>query len=80
RISFARAFARVFLKFLPWEISHTIIWQISFYPETNPTFINLGFGFVYLLIGLNIFSLLKTKTKQTLYDLITKTYIVKIER
>ena len=79
RISFARAFARVFLKFLPWEISHTIIWQISFYPETNPTFINLGFGFVYLLIGLNIFSLIKTKTKQTLYDLITKTYIVKIE-
>jgi uncharacterized RDD family membrane protein YckC len=38
----------------------------------------IGFGFVYLLLGLNLASILLTKTKQTLYDLITKTFVVKI--
>lgn len=76
RISFIKAFIRNILKFLPWEISHTLIWQISFFPETNPIVINLGFGFVYLLIGINIASLLMTKTRQTIYDLITKVFVV----
>jgi uncharacterized RDD family membrane protein YckC len=77
RISFVKALMRNLLKFLPWEISHTVIWQITFFPETNPIMINLGFGLVYLLIGLNIASTLMTKTRQTLYDLITKTFVVK---
>lgn len=78
QISFARAFARTLLKFIPWEISHTIIWQISFSPQTNSVLVNVGFAVVYLLIGLNIASLLKTKTHQTIYDVITKTYIERI--
>ncbi len=77
RISFARAFARTLLKFIPWEISHTIIWEISFSPQTNSVLINIGFAVVYFLIGLNIASLLMTKTHQTLYDLLTKTYVEK---
>lgn len=77
RISFGRAFARTLLKFVPWEISHTLIWQISFFPQTNSVLINTGFAIVYLLIGFNIFSLLKTKTHQTIYDIITKTYVEK---
>lgn len=77
QISFVKALTRNLLKFLPWEISHTMIWQITFFPETNPIMINLGFGLVYLLIGLNIASVLMTKTHQTLYDLITKTFVVK---
>src|SRR5687768_16457769 len=32
RNSFARAFARTILKFIPWEISHTLIWEVSFSP------------------------------------------------
>lgn len=77
RTSFVKALIRNILKFLPWEISHTLIWQITFFPETNPIIINLGFGFVYLLIGLNIASVLMTKTRQTLYDFITKTFVIK---
>ena len=38
--------------------------------------INYGFALVYLLIGLNILSLVTTKTKQTLYDLLTNTYVI----
>lgn len=76
QISFVRALMRNILKFLPWEISHTLIWQINFYPDTSQIIINLGFGFVYLLIGINTASLLMTKTRQTIYDLITKVFVV----
>ena len=76
RISFGRSLGRTLLKFVPWEISHTLIWQIDVSPQTESGWINYGFGLVYLLIGLNILSLVITKTKQTLYDLLTDTYVI----
>ena len=77
RISSWSAFARALLKFVPWEISHTLIWNIYFASRIDSVFINYGFALVYLLIGLNIASLLLTKSHQTLYDLITRTYVTK---
>jgi uncharacterized RDD family membrane protein YckC len=74
RIGFRRSLARTLLKFVPWELSHTLIWQIYFSPIVSP-WINYGFALVYLLIGLNIISLLLTKTHQTLYDLLAQTYV-----
>lgn len=76
RIQFGRALARAVLKFTPWEIAHTLIWEITYFPETNPILINMGFSLVYGLIGINIVSLFMTKKRQTIYDLITHTYIV----
>jgi len=76
RISFPRSFARTLLKFIPWELSHTLIWEINFHPQTEPTLINIGFGVVYLLVGLNLASLLMTKKHQTLYDLAKKTCVI----
>lgn len=78
RLNFWRSLSRTFLKFIPWELSHTIIWQISFSPQTNSALINYGFILVYVLIGLNIASLLITKKHQTLYDLLAKTYVTKM--
>jgi uncharacterized RDD family membrane protein YckC len=77
RIIFARSFVRTLLKFIPWEISHTLIWEISFSPQTDSAFSTIGFIIVYLLMGLNIASLLMTKTHQTIYDLLTGTYVEK---
>jgi uncharacterized RDD family membrane protein YckC len=77
RISFWRAFARTVLKFVPWEISHTLIWEIYFSTGANSAWINYGFVLVYLLIGLNILSLVITKKDQTLYDLLTNTYVIR---
>jgi len=77
RISFWRSLARTFLKFIPWELSHTLIWQISFSTQTDSVLINYGFVLVYVLIGLNIASLVVTKTHQTLYDFLAKTYVTK---
>lgn len=77
RISFWRSFARTLLKFIPWELSHTLIWQISFSPQAASVLINYGFGLVYILIGLNIASLLLTRKHQTIYDFLARTYVVK---
>ncbi len=76
RIGFWRAFGRTLLKFVPWEISHTLIWEIYFSPQAESVWINYGFALVYLLIGLNIASLGITRTHQALYDLPTGTYVV----
>ena len=78
RISFWRSLARTLLKFIPWELSHTLIWQINFSPQSGSTLINYGFILVYILIGINIASLLMTKKRQMLYDLLAKTYVTKI--
>lgn len=77
RISFWRSLARTLLKFIPWELSHTLIWELSFSPQTDDVLIYYGFGLVYLLVGLNIASLIMTKKHQTIYDLLAKTYVVK---
>jgi len=77
RISFWRSFARALLKFIPWEISHTLLWEIYFSQGSFSTFINYGYVLVYLLIGLNIASVVITRTKQSLYDLLSGTYVVK---
>jgi len=78
RINFWRSLARTFLKFIPWELSHTLLWEISFQPLANSALINYGFILVYVLIGLNIAGLLMTKNHQTLYDLLAKTYVAKV--
>jgi uncharacterized RDD family membrane protein YckC len=77
RGSFWKALGRTLLKFIPWEISHTLIWQIYFSPQADSAWISYGFALVYLLIGLNIILLVITKTHQTLYDLLTNTYVIR---
>jgi uncharacterized RDD family membrane protein YckC len=79
RISFWRSLARTFLKFIPWELSHTLIWELYFSPQANSLLINYGFILVYGLIGLNIASLRMTKKHQSLYDLLAKTYVTKMK-
>ncbi len=76
RIRFGRALVRTTLKFIPWELSHTLIWQISFAPEATSVWINYGFLLVYGLIGVNLVSLLATRRHQTLYDLLAGTYVI----
>ena len=75
RIGFWRSLGRTLLKFIPWEISHTLIWQIYFSPQAETVWISYGFALVYLLIGLNIGSVVITRTHQALYDLLMHTYV-----
>lgn len=77
RIAFWRAVARTGLKFIPWELAHTLTWQIFFTPNQFSQLIIAGFVTVYFLIGANIASLIFRKDRQTLYDLLAGTYVVK---
>jgi uncharacterized RDD family membrane protein YckC len=77
RISVWRSLARTLLKFIPWELSHTLIWEIYFAQQLNATFLNYGFVLVYVLIGLNIASLVMTRQHQTIYDLLAKTCVTR---
>jgi uncharacterized RDD family membrane protein YckC len=75
-ITFWKAFIRTLLKFIPWEISHALIWNIYYSEGAFPDYANYGFTLVYLLMGLNIASLVMTKTKQSLYDFLAGTVVV----
>ena len=76
QIGLGRSLLRAALKFIPWELSHTFLWEIAFTNGEPSALINYGYAFIYLLIGLNIASVLMTKTKQSLYDLLAGTYVV----
>lgn len=77
RISVWRALARTGLKFVPWELSHTLIWTITFSNAQSPVWVNYGFVLVYGLVGLNLASLALTRRHQTLYDLLARTCVIK---
>ena len=77
RIGLWKALARTGLKFVPWELSHTLVWAIAFSNADVPAWVNYGFVLVYGWIGLNLASLVLTKKHQALYDLLARTCVVK---
>ena len=77
RIRFWRSLERTALKFIPWELSHTLVWDIYFSSQSSSNLTNYGFVLVYVLIGLNLSSLITTRKHQTIYDLLAKTYVVR---
>ena len=77
RVGFWRAFARTLLKFVSWELAHTLVWWLRFEPQETSPLITVGFIAVYLLIGANIIALFVSKSRQTLYDKMTGTCVVR---
>jgi uncharacterized RDD family membrane protein YckC len=76
RLSFARSLGRTALKFIPWELSHTLIWQLRFSTPAREGWSNAGFIFVWLLIAVYLLSLWLSKSHQALYDRLVGTYVV----
>lgn len=76
RLSRLRAISRTALKFIPWELAHTCIWQINFAPQEPSPLIAAGFALVWILVGANVVSLLMSRTHQTLYDWLVGTLVV----
>ena len=76
RLSRMRAFGRTLLKFIPWELSHACVWQIRFSAGAPSPVVAFGFALVWILIALNIASLLASPTRQTLYDRLAGSYVV----
>jgi uncharacterized RDD family membrane protein YckC len=77
RLSFPRALLRTALQFIPWELSHTLIWQLRFDPNSSSLWLTLGFILVWVILIANLLSLIFTDKHQTLYDLLAGTIVVK---
>ncbi|MBA4538144.1 RDD family protein [Bacillus aquiflavi] len=70
---------RTILKFLPWELSHDLIYRLIYVADGKMPF-NYYFigGLIYLLIFAYILTAIFTKKKQSLYDIMTKAQVVKV--
>lgn len=77
-LTFARALGRTLLKFVPWELSHTLIWQLRFAQSEVEPLILAGFVLVWLLVGANVVSCWLSGKHQTIYDKMSDTYVVKV--
>ena len=77
RLSRMRALSRTALKFIPWELAHTCIWQLSGTNQEIPTILLVGFIFVWVMVGIYLLTLLISSKKQSLYDQITNTFVIK---
>lgn len=75
RLSLPRALLRTALKFIPWELAHTCIWQLNAGPSEPSPLILYGFILVWVLVGANLLSLLLTPRRQALYDLLAGTLV-----
>jgi uncharacterized RDD family membrane protein YckC len=70
RLPVARALVREAIRFLPWEISHALVWQVVLTQggRSFPPWIAVGFGLVYLLVITYLVTLFIGSTHRTLYD------------
>ena len=78
KITFWQALLRSFVKFLPWQIAHTCIFQIQVVEPRSTAYqmTLVGFGLVYLLVGIYLVSAIVSKQNRTPYDFISGTYVI----
>ncbi len=70
------SFVRAAVKFAPWELAHTCIWQITFAGDDVSPVVLVGLSLVYALIGANLLSALRSPRNQALYDRLARTVVV----
>ncbi len=77
-ISLPHATFRTILKFTPWELSHFLVYRLIYIGdgEIPFTYYLIG-GLIYALIFAYILTAIFTKKKQSLYDLLAKTHVIK---
>jgi uncharacterized RDD family membrane protein YckC len=70
---------RTILKFLPWELSHFLVYRLIYIGDGEVPFTHylLG-GLIYALIFAYILTAIFTKRKQSLYDIVAKTHVIKV--
>ena len=79
RMNFGRSFIRSAVKFLPWQIAHTCLFNIPGWPVAPvepPAWVLWGFGVVWGLVGINFGMLVWSKTHRTFYDWAAGTAVV----
>lgn len=77
-LTIPHAIFRTILKFIPWELSHFLVYRMVYVEDG-------AIPFTYTLVGVSIYALMfaymltaiMTKKKQSLYDILAKTQVVK---
>lgn len=79
KISLRKSVFRTILKFLPWEMSHFLIYRLmEIGEEPVPGFYMIVGIWIYALMFLYILTAIFTEKKLAFYDRIAKTKVVKI--
>lgn len=78
-VSLLHATFRTVLKFLPWELTHFLVYRLVDIGEGEIpyTYYWIG-GLIYTLMFVYIMTAIFTKRKQSLYDIVTKTQVIKV--
>ncbi|WP_453991728.1 RDD family protein [Bacillus nitroreducens] len=70
---------RTIIKFTPWELSHFLVYRlVNIEGEVVVTHMLIG-GLIYALMFAYVLTCIFTKKKQSLYDILAKTYVVKVQ-
>ncbi|KGP71264.1 RDD family protein [Pontibacillus yanchengensis] len=77
-VSVLHSLFRTALKFLPWELSHFLVYRMIEVGdgETPVMYFVLG-GLIYAWIFANVIAVVFTKRKQSIYDLVVRTRVLK---
>lgn len=57
RLGTGRSIARTAVKFVPWELAHTCVWQIRFAEDPASPVYTWGFVGVWILVAANLLSI-----------------------
>lgn len=77
-LSFLHSAFRTVLKFLPWELSHYLVYRLVYLGDAPvPASYSIAGGVIYALMFAYLLTALFTKNKQSLYDLVAGTAVIK---
>jgi uncharacterized RDD family membrane protein YckC len=76
----SRSVLRTGLKFLPWELTHAIIWRFANPGSAPEVLLNIGLVVVWALIAANLASALLDDRRRTLYDRLSGTRVVQVRQ
>ena len=82
RPGFSATILRSAVKFVPWQLAHTCLFNIPGWPlktDSPPVWVYVGFGLSYALILAYLAALFFGKSRRPLYDLVAKTIVCHAE-
>lgn len=78
-LSIQHAVCRTILKFLPWELSHYLVYRLIYLGDSEvPLNYYVFGGIIYALMFAYILTTLLTKRKKSLYDIVVRTQVIKV--
>lgn len=77
RLTLPRSLLRTVLKFVPWELAHLCVWQVSYAARSSSAVYSAGFVLVWLLVAVNALSVVLDPRRRALYDRVAGTAVLR---